>query len=255
MQSQLTDTNALNITSSVWAIGHADKHKVIAILQTMVNLAQEPSEIIVICPDEYLAEIYDTYDSVSVIPIAHDLQQIAKIFNQLVDELHDRQRKLKCYRETSHPIVVAIELDILENAFKQRASELNHEYDSRELKGAIEMLCDSGVEVGIYVIVSTQDTRGGQKYARLYSGTEALKYVFQNSETESLIHQQTIAQKNPCCLSVDGEIYSIDCESDASKNIRMIRESERAIELTIPTPERKGGIFHKIRNLAKGRNQ
>jgi hypothetical protein len=199
MQLQETiNTNDFEISSSVWAIGQPDQYKVMSIWTIISELAKEPSEVIVICPDMDLGEIYDSFDSTGGIPIAYNLLQIAKILNQLVDEMHDRQKRLRCYGKLSHRIICAIELDSLHTSLKERAAELGVNYDARELNGAIEMLQEEGVKVGIYLVGSADSISGlSTSCAQLYSGTEVLKFTLTNSEIGGDIHSQMIAQKIP----------------------------------------------------------
>ena len=257
MQLQETrNTSIPEINTAVWAIGESDLHKVRAIWTIISELAKEPSEVIVICPDINLAEIYDSCDGISTIPIAYDLKQIAKILNQLIDELQDRQRRLKCYGEISHRIIVAIELDHLAAAFEKRAIELGVSYNERELSGAIEMLREEGAKVEIYLIGSTDEFCITSNCARFYSGTEALKFTLGNSEVGSDIASQTMGQKNPCCLFIDGDIYSVEVKSNATAGIEQVREELREIlfedcvnNMADPTPQPKTGFFQKIRGL------
>lgn len=250
MQLQETrNTSIPEINTAVWAIGESDRHKVRAIWTIISELAKEPSEVIMICPDMDLAEIYDSCDGISAIPIAHDLKQIAKILNQLIGELQDRQRRLKCYGEISHRIIVAIELDHLATALMKRAIELGVSYNERELIGAIEMLREEGAKVEIYLIGATDGVWIASNCARLYSGTEALKFTLGNSEVGSDIASQMMGQKNPCCLFIDDDIYSVDVKSDATTSIEQVREELRAIDITDPTPQPKTGFFQKIRGL------
>lgn len=243
------NTNIPEINTAVWAIGESDRHKVRAVWTIISELAKEPSEVIMICPDMDLAEIYDSCDGISAIPIAHDLKQIAKILNQLIDELQDRQRRLKCYDEISHRIIVAIELDHLATAFEKRAIELGVSYNERELIGAVEMLREEGAKVEIYLIGATDEFCITSSCARIYSGTEALKFALANSGIGSDIASQTMGQKNPCCLFVDGDIYSVEVRSNATAGIEQVREELRAIDITDPTPQPKTGFFQKIRGL------
>ena len=264
MQLQETrNTNIPEINTAVWAIGESDHHKVRAIWTIISELAKEPSEVIMICPDMNLAEIYDSCDGIDAIPlaqsskrIAYDLKQIAKILNQLIDELQDRQRRLKCYGEISHRIIVAIELDHLAAAFENAAAKLGVSYNERELSGAIEMLREEGAKVEIYLIGASNEFCLKSNCARIYSGTEALKFALANSGIGSDIASQTMGQKNPCCLFIDGDTYSIEVKSDATAGIRQVREELRAIlledcvnDMADPTPQPKTGFFQKIRGL------
>lgn len=250
MQLQETrNTNIPEINTAVWAIGESDRHKVRAIWTIISELAKEPSEVIMICPDMDLAEIYDSCDGIGAIPFAYDLRQIAKILNQLINELQDRQRRLKCYGEINHRIIVAIELDRLATAFEKRATELGVSYNELELSGTFEMLREEGAKVEIYLIGATDEFCITSNCARIYSGTEALKFALANSGIGSDIASQTMGQKNPCCLFIDGDIYSVEVRSNATAGIEQVREELRAIDITDPTPQPKTGFFQKIRGL------
>ncbi|MEG3877662.1 hypothetical protein QT972_09805 [Microcoleus sp. herbarium7] len=251
---ETTNTNDFEISSSVWAIGADDKYRMMAVWQIIAELAKEASEVIGI--DVNMIDRIEIYDSVWIdnaneIPIAHNLLQIAKILNQLIDELQDRQKALRCYGKLSHRIICAIELDSLHTSLEKRAKELAVAYDPQELDGAISMLREEGAKVEIFIIGSTTEAEVFDNCAYLYSGTEALRRVLGATETSDPAYQQTIAQKNPCCLFVGDRIYPVSCTTDS---IRLIESGKRAIDLTDPTPPQpKTGFFQKIRGLAGGR--
>lgn len=233
IESNVQDCEILN--GSVQVIGVSDTFKLNAIANLFQRLCPEPSEVIVLSTDSD----HGSFWRAAGIPIAQDLKQIAAILNELIEELHDRQKLLNCYGKSKHRIVVAIELDDLHSALRQRSNELNREYSERELSGIVEMLKEHGSRVGIFVVESMAKP-GVEVGCRMYSGTEAIKYVLDETTNVSQEVYQRITrrldnQSHPCCLVVGQNevVYPIEGITDkfAQFSITQIPESERAIAL------------------------
>lgn len=223
------------LNESVQAIGASDVFKLNAITNLFKRLSPEPSELIVISPNSAHGSFWKT----AGIPIAQELKQIAFVLNELLDELHDRQKLLNCYNKSKHRIIVAIEIDDLHSTLRQRSSELKREYFENEVDGAVAMLKVYGSKVGIFIVESV--TKPGIEIGcRMYSGTEAIKYVLDKTtnvsqEVYQRITQRLNNQSHPCCL-VAGQnevVYPIEGITDtcARLTIAQIPESERAIEM------------------------
>ncbi len=233
VESSVQDCEILN--ESVQAIGASDAFKLNAIANLFQRLCPEPSEAIALSTNP----VHGSFWKTTGISIAQDLKQIAAVLNELVDELHDRQKLLSCYGKSKHRIVVAIEVDDLHSALRQRANELNHEYSERELNGIIEMLKEHGSRVQIFVVESIAKP-GIEVGCRMYSGTEAIKYVLDETtnvspEVYRRITQRLENQSHPCCLvaGLHEVVYPIEGITDtpAQLSISQIPESERAIQL------------------------
>lgn len=249
MQSQLIDTNALNITSSIWAIGPDDTYKARAILQVIGKIATQPSEIFVVDPDRQHEKIYKAAD----ISIASQLFQIRNVVNELIVELQDRQRSFNIYKKLEHPIVCVLAFDRLHETFERRADELGLSYKEKEeqFNGAISMLMRGGPEVGIYIIGVSDLEVEGFNCPRLYSGTEALKFAMKNMAMDSEDAKQIAHAKNPACLVVGNQVCPLfDCDGE---EVKQIISSKRAIDLTVPGSKTKSGLFQNIFN--SGRNK
>lgn len=233
LESNMQDCEILN--ESVQAIGASDAFKLNAIANLIQRLSPEPSEVIVLSTNF----VHGSFWKVVGIPIAQDLKQIASVLNELLDELHDRQKLLKCYGKSKHRVVVVIELDDLHSALRQRSNELNREYSESEVDGAVAMLKEYGSKIGIFVVESVIKP-GIEIGCRIYSGTEAIKYVLDETTNVSQDVYQRITQRldnqsHPCCLVVGQNkvVYPIEGITDTvtQLSISQIPESERAIEL------------------------
>ena len=249
MQLQQTNVCDFQTSGSVWAIGECDKYKVMGIWYAIANLAQEPSEVIILDTDIYSAEIYDSFDTEGSVPIASDLLTVTDTLKQLLGEMRDRQTRLKCYGETRHRIVCAVEIDNLENSLKQRASELNVPYNDRELRGVLDMLREEGASVEIYLIASTARKEIVEAGDRLYFGSEALRFAIASKNYDGAACEEIITKEHPCCLAVAGDIYPIALQPNAVASIVQVEERERAIDLTQQQAPTKTGFFQRIRNL------
>lgn len=233
IESNVQDCEILN--GSVQVIGVSDTFKLNAIANLLQRLCPEISEVMVLSINPAHGSFWKT----AGIPIAPDLKQIAAVFNELVDEMHDRQKLLNCYGKSKHRIVVVIELDDLHSALRQRSSELNHEYSERELDGIVEMLKEHGSRVGIFVVESMVKP-GVEVGCRMYSGTEAIKYVLDETTNVSQEVYQRITrrldnQSHPCCLVVGQNEVVYPIEGITDKPVRLsitqVPEVERAIAL------------------------
>jgi hypothetical protein len=168
-----------------------------------------------------------------------------------------------------------VEIDSLQAALKQRATELRVAYEPQELATIVEVLQDSDcAKVGIYMIFSVDSKDGllGENdLVQMYCGEAAVSFT---SDLDDRSYDAICRQRYPCCFYVDGIVQPV---LDATKgnvlsleqiyrkeyicrNQRVLdsmgdRESKKDIVEIENKFTQSGGVrlFHRFRSLIGGR--